>query len=295
MELSIFVVLGSSAVLSFFFFSRSSNSSIGFFARCRKQPERVQSGSRSGDFLGGREANFYERKNANWELLKEEFTFQQNTAPFNSCHASSIVEIAKDHYLVAYFGGTKEQAPDVKIWLQRYKNSGMFLSTLALPFQLTQIWGVCPYLLLFEGLTIFDGRWYAPEAVDEEPNIPMWNPVLFKLPSNELLLFYKIGEEVRTWNSWGAWMEVTADSGYSWKKYGPIYIKDEPLSVIQPVPYRTANGTLRILLRSFDNIGRICMSESSDEGVSWSYAKPTELPNPNSGNQLTLTFFAPGK
>src|SRR3974390_511332 len=52
-------------------------------------------------------------------LLKSEFIFE--TAPFPSCHASTIAE-TKSGLVAAWFGGTAERNPDVCIYVARNEN-----------------------------------------------------------------------------------------------------------------------------------------------------------------------------
>lgn len=98
-------------------------------------------------------------------VLQQEYLFEE--APFPSCHASTICE-TNDGLVAAWFGGSREGAADVEIWLAR------------------QVGGKWTQPAL-----VADG--VAAEGPTEGPRLPCWNPVLFQVPAGELLLFYKVG------------------------------------------------------------------------------------------------------
>ena len=102
-------------------------------------------------------------------VIESEFIFE--SAPFASAHASTIAEIPGG-LVAAWFGGTREGAPDVGIWLSRR----------------------------------IDGGWSPPREVADGVQAdgtrhPCWNPVLYEMPNRELTLFYKVGPSPQGW--WG--------------------------------------------------------------------------------------------
>jgi len=228
--------------------------------------------------------------------VRWDFVFEQ--APFASCHASTIAEVESGHLLCAWFGGTRERAPDVAIWTGRRDAE----------------------------------RWSAPQKVAEEPGMPCWNPVLWRQPDGEVLLFYKAGPSPETWSAflkrsrdggrtwsepellpagilgpiknkpitgrggeivagtsvesyraWTSWVEISPDGGRTWSRHGPVVVPGVPHGNIQPSLWRCSDGRLRMVVRTTERVGRICLAESADEGRIWTAARPTSLPNPNAG------------
>lgn len=230
-----------------------------------------------------------------------EFIFAQ--APFEQCHASTLVELPDGDLLAAWFGGPREGDRNVAIWGARRSH----------------------------------GVWSAPQELAREKGVACWNPVLFRL-RDRLWLFYKYGTSPKTWrgayrtssdgNSWSAptylllssppggpellgpikdkpillangdvlagssvetpttwqcWVEISHDACRTWTKYGPIGVPGAPYGIIQPTVWETASGRLKMLTRSTERIGFICEAESADGGKTWTAARPTNLPNPNSG------------
>src|SRR5687768_15475576 len=114
-------------------------------------------------------------------VVQSEFVYE--SAPFASAHASTIVETGSE-LVAAWFGGTREGAADVGIWLSRRTTAG---------------W--TPPIEVATGLQS-DGT-----------RFPCWNPVLFEVAPGDLRLYYKVGPSPQRW--WG--MELrSGDSGRTW-------------------------------------------------------------------------------
>jgi predicted neuraminidase len=171
-------------------------------------------------------------------FVRSDFLYE--TAPFPSCHASTLVE-TKDGLLAAYFGGTEERNPDVAIWLSRQT----------------------------------DGKWSAPVEVAngvESPTkrYPTWNPVLFQPKDGPLRLFYKKGPSPSEW--WGMVMTST-DEGRTWSK--PVRLPEGILGPIKNKPVQLANGDIISGSSSEGKEGwRVHFERSTDGGMTWTATPP---------------------
>lgn len=144
--------------------------------------------------------------------ISAEFLYE--TAPFPSCHASTIVETPSG-LVAAFFGGTDEKNPDVGIWVTRH----------------------------------IDGEWTAPVEVangvqylktDGAPQRqPCWNPVLFQEPDGQLLLFYKCGPDPEKW--WGM-LTNSSDDGKTW--HTPTRLPEGILGPVKNKPILLSDGSL---------------------------------------------------
>ncbi len=234
-----------------------------------------------------------------------EFIF--DSAPFPSCHASTVVELANGDLMSAWFGGTGEGKPDVAIWASRRAA----------------------------------GKWTEPVEMVREWQTPCWNPVLFYSKDGRLWLYYKFGTSPSQWTagrkysddhgkswsavehlpagiygpirakplvmadgtivsgtsvesyrSWAAWIERSTDGGRTFSRIGPITAPDDgggpddgksTRGLIQPSVISLGGNKLRMYMRSTQNIGHVCVADSEDRGVTWTRARLLDVPNPNSG------------
>lgn len=192
-------------------------------------------------------------------ILVDEFLYDK--APFPECHASTIAQ-TKAGLVAAFFGGTKERNPDVCIWVCRHVN----------------------------------GKWTAPQNVadgiqNDTLRYPCWNPVLYQVPSGELILFYKIGPSPGTWKGF---MKTSADGGITWSAQKAL-----PPGFLGPIknkPVLLKNGTLICPTSTEDKGWNVHFELTPDNGKTWT--KTGDLPKAEGvmgAIQPSILFHKDGK
>ena len=81
-------------------------------------------------------------------------------------HAANICEVSDGNFLAVFMGGTYERCPDFSIWSSSLKDGAVW----SRPRE------------IFKGLDAETRR-----------RLPLWNPILAKLPSGDVGLFFKKG------------------------------------------------------------------------------------------------------
>lgn len=85
-------------------------------------------------------------------------------------------------------------------------------------------------------------------------------------------------------DKWKCFIDRSRDQCKTWEKGEYInadYSSFKGKGLIQPTLWQDSEGTVHMLMRSSE--GLLFESESKDEGLTWSNARRTELPNNNSG------------
>jgi predicted neuraminidase len=191
-------------------------------------------------------------------VVKTEFIFE--SAPFPSCHASTIVETQRG-LLAAWFGGTKEGHPDVGIWASRLDK----------------------------------GQWTAPTEIADgvEPDgkrLPCYNPVLFQPPGGPLMLFYKVGAHPRSW--WG-YRKTSTDQGATWSK--PQRLAEPLIGPVKNKPVILGDGTLLSGSSTEQDGWRVHFERSTDGGKSWQFVGPVNDGQQIGAIQPSILFHPGGK
>jgi len=236
--------------------------------------------------------------------------FVADSMPTPSCHASTIVELKDGGLMSAWFGGTSEGAPDVAIWGARRNSIGWQAPAVMLrepsiaTFNPVLFHSGDGVLWLYYKFGPKPDNWTAGRRSSRDEGAT-WSPVTH-LPAglygpirakplvrpNGVIIS---GTSVESYNSWACWIERSTDNGKTWTRHGPITVAPDAASqagvasgtvrhgIIQPVVVPMGGKRLRLYARSTPTVGRICVSDSNDDGLTWTPARPIDLPNPNAG------------
>jgi len=165
-------------------------------------------------------------------IVTNEFLYEK--APFPQAHSATIVETTAGDLVSAFFGGTREGAPDVCIYTCRKDKDSK--------------------------------AWTQPEMAADGIFSPTlrkacYNPVLYQMPGGPLYLFYKIGNKV---SDWTGYLKKSDDGGHTWSKayqlpdgyLGPIKNKIVDVDGKAIAPSSTETGGWKVHFEIAEDGGR---------------------------------------
>jgi predicted neuraminidase len=241
-------------------------------------------------------------------LFGDERTFAQ-------CHASTLVLRRDHHLLVAWFGGSREGNADVGIWAAESAHRANSSTDLEwfeprciakisdIPHWNPVLFALSPdaddLVLHFKvGRSIRSWETWAQRSHDGGKTWTAASPLVpgdrggrgavrnkcIRLVSGNWLA----GASVEGWRRWDAFIDRSPDGLDDWNASEKIKINRRNFSgkgLIQPALWESSPGRVHALFRSTD--GRVHRSDSNDDGLRWSPAYPIDVPNNNSGLDLT--------
>jgi len=252
-------------------------------------------------------SNFSANKTDSIRVLSKGFVFE-NHPDFLQCHASTLVRTNNKQFLIAWFGGTHEKHDDVAIWLSRglpgawsapikiaklrqepHWNPVLFKTAdgkIILYFKVGKVidaWETWFMTSSDDGLTWTSAQQLV--AGDKGGRGPVKNkPIIL---TDGTWLAPASDEKKGIWN---VFVDRSQDHGTTWTKSDFLTIDRNAIpgeGIIQPTLWESDPGKVHMLMRS--SAGKICRSDSKDNGLTWSPVYKIDLPNPNSGIDLTRT------
>lgn len=232
--------------------------------------------------------------------MKEIFStkiFEEGFIP--SVHASTVLKVGDNEFLCAFFGGTREGNDDVKIWVSRFENQRWSTPVIVAKGDNEPCWNPVLFkygekIMLFYKVSKPIPKWRTM-LMESEDNGKTWTEPRELVPGdiggrgpvkNKAILLSDgricAPASLETPTCWDCFTDISADGGKTWQRseFVPYdHENNEGKGIIQPTLWEDG-GKIRMLTRS--TASSIMISESED-GLSWSPAKRTELPNNNSG------------
>lgn len=226
--------------------------------------------------------------------------------PFAQCHASTMIGLNTGNFLVAWFAGSHEKNDDVGIWMAQGQPGKWSEPYLVVKVRNDPHWN--PVLFKAPDGTVYlyfkvgkeidywetwvqhstdQGRtWSKPAELvkgDKGGRGPVRNQPLVLSDGTWLA-----PASVERNKVWDVFIDRSTDGGKTWKATGKIPLDRQIIKgegVIQPALWESKPGRVHMLMRSSG--GKICRSDSDDYGKTWGSIYPIDIPNNNSGIDVT--------